>query len=660
MSDDFQSEINRYKEKYDTEPNSDAQQAHPLRFASDRKAAKPAQDALPEDPAEILRVAAARLQQDIEQDALRVQPQDVVRAAIEEARQQARQAPPQEMLPQEKIPFEAQPLPQDIPQDVPLPQDSPAEEESPETPLTEEILPEEERFSLAEEERPPVEGSKPTEYEDILTHERPSGFFGGLHYDLKYRLRPYFLKNNKASLKRWSMFTALGLALVLLFSGGIFAANKLVKLYAGEKVTGDPSLTEALEDNPNVKNIYEVTDAAGLNELLYGWQTKGDLMSDRNVINILLLGVDSNDGQMSGARADAIMIASLNKKTQKITLVSVMRDCYVYMRVGNSDRYDKLNHAYMWGGPELLQITIESLYKIKINNYVCVDFATFPKLIDELGGVNVTVTKRESDYNLKKFQHRLPVGNDVTLNGDQALMFSRIRKLDNDDQRARRQRAVISGIIQKTKSAQVGQLNAAVDILLKNVRTDLKSGEIFSWGTQALTQGWMQYDLGNYTAPSAAHRRDAHMTTSSYPNHKLWVWVADFPLSAQELQTLLYGESNIVLADDRQSPLQLMRPAANSGNSGQSSSNNNGGGSITTLRPSAQQSTNRPQPTNPQPSGSQPVNPPTDPPSGTQPTDPPTDPPSETQPTSPPTEPSTDPPTDPPTEPPTDPPPETE
>ena len=596
---EFQSELSQRLE-LQSAPQSQPEQQPELQPESEiqpeleiQPESEPQTEAVLEDPTEILRAASAKLQRDIEQEMRWDAPQDVVQAVLQEARLKARQAPQLQAV----------------------------------TALSEII------------------SVKPETavYEDVLTHERPLDFFGGLRHDFQYRVRPYFLRDNKKNLKRWIIFAVLILALVVLVSAGAFAGDKLRKLYGGEKVSGNPDLTAVMEEDPDVSTIYEVSDAKDINEMLYTWQTKGDLLSSRNVINILLLGVDSSDGQMSGARADAIMIASLNKKTQKITLVSVMRDCYVYMRVGNSDRYDKLNHAYMWGGPSLLQSTIESLYKIKINNYVCVDFATFPKLIDELGGVQVTVTKRESDYNLKKFQHRLPVGNNVTLDGEQALMFSRIRKLDSDDQRARRQREVIAAIIQKTKSAQVGQLNSAVDTLLKNVRTDLKSGEIISWGTQALTQGWMQYDLTNYTAPSEEHRRDARMTTTSYPSHRLWVWMADFPLSAQELQKLLYGESNIVLAENHQSPFQIMRPAANSGGSGQSGAqaNNNNNGAATESRSTGSQVTNNTQPTPPtetQPAESTAEHPPsdgvtTDPPvdSSTEPstdpqlTDPPTD-----------------------------------
>ncbi len=406
--------------------------------------------------------------------------------------------------------------------------------------------------------------------------ERPKGLIAGLKYDWENKAKPYLLKNNKKNLKRYMIYTVSGLLVLVLLTGGIYAGVLMNKLH-GKGPESDPGATIPVDDEVlNPKSMNEVTDPSGLNDWLYKWQNNGgELMKSKNVINVLLIGVDSTDGKMTSGRSDSIMIASVNKKTQKITMISVLRDCYVYMKIGDSERYDKLNHSYIWGGPDKLREVIESLYKIKLDYYVSVDFVTFPKLIDDLGGVTVKVTQRESDYNRTKFHHTLPVGDAVTLTGKEALMFSRIRKLDGDDHRARRQRDVISAIIKKSSQATVSQLNAAVGTLLDNILTDFSAGSILDLGTQALTQKWMDFEQAQYTAPSEEHRIDARMRTWAYSDRALDVWLADFVLSAKEVQTLLYGQSNIVVSENHNSPLGLTRQITPS-NPGHNANNNDG------------------------------------------------------------------------------------
>lgn len=181
------------------------------------------------------------------------------------------------------------------------------------------------------------------------------------------------------------------------------------------------------------------------------------LISDKNVRNILLIGCDKANGGSS--RSDSIMIASVNKKTGRITVCSILRDTHLYIP---GEREAKVNAAYAWGGANLLIQTIEHNFGIKIDDYATVNFEMFTAFVDGLGGVDVEVTENEADYinnrhryGKEKKPDAFESGESVHLNGYQALWYSRIRKLDSDFMRTQRQRKVITAIASKVK----GQIN---------------------------------------------------------------------------------------------------------------------------------------------------------------------------------------------------------
>ncbi len=181
------------------------------------------------------------------------------------------------------------------------------------------------------------------------------------------------------------------------------------------------------------------------------------LVSESHVKNILLIGADKEKGGAS--RSDSIMIASVNKRTGTITVVSVLRDTHLDIP-GN--RESKVNAAYAWGGANLLVQTIEQNFGIKIDDYATVNFEMFTALIDGLGGIEVDVTEDEADYINNRHRYgseekpeTVLSGENVHLTGYQALWYARIRKLDSDFNRTERQRKVISAIVEDVK----GKLN---------------------------------------------------------------------------------------------------------------------------------------------------------------------------------------------------------
>ena len=358
---------------------------------------------------------------------------------------------------------------------------------------------------------------------------------------------------------------AIVLAIILTLTAvlGVFVAQKFGLL--GDNIN-NIEYDDTIYDDGEFDDINIDIGSADFKQALKDWATQGNenKMSSKNVINVLLVGADK--GTNSG-NTDVMMLVSLNKKTKQLKLVSFLRDSYLYIESPNGSYCSKLNAAFSMGGPECLMQTIENNYKIEIDNYVMVNFESFVEIIDAMGGVSVDVQKYEADYNYKKFKVELPYGEDVTLNGKQALCFCRIRGCDSDGDvsRTRRQRQVIESIINRVTTASIGDLNKYIDILLPYVDTGYSKTQILTLGVQALTGKWFNYERTQLQMP------DEESRTSGSAN--AWIWVVDYQLAAHKLQTELYGQSNIKLNEGRTSIIDVYRGANYKGDYSNNSSN---------------------------------------------------------------------------------------
>ena len=192
-----------------------------------------------------------------------------------------------------------------------------------------------------------------------------------------------------------------------------------------------------------------------------------------------------------------------------------------------------------------------------------VDTDSFPLLIDALGGVDVNVTEKEATYLNSTWREWSFTGNPVSfksgmnhLNGEKALMFCRIRKLDSDVGRTERQRRVISAVMSSFKDASLSKINNAINTLLPNVKTSMSNSEMVSFATKAVSNGWLKYPISQETMPTESTGK-----TGTAGNGQS-VWLIDYEAAAHELQMLLYGKSNIKLSEDRSSPISLKSTAA--------------------------------------------------------------------------------------------------
>lgn len=215
------------------------------------------------------------------------------------------------------------------------------------------------------------------------------------------------------------------------------------------------------------------------------------LLKDDEVVNILLIGADKRATQTSSGRSDSLMIATIDMKNKQLKLTSLMRDMYVNIPGHISNR---LNAAYSLGGVSLLYQTLATNFFIQLDGYVLVDFEAFTNVIDQIGGVDITITESEYEhlidyYDNNKTVRTLQPGKN-TMTGKQALYYSRIRKEGNGDfRRTERQRTVMQAIFTKVKSLSLTETYDMMKSVMPYITTDLNDSEIISYMKSVLMMG---------------------------------------------------------------------------------------------------------------------------------------------------------------------------
>ena len=427
------------------------------------------------------------------------------------------------------------------------------------------------------EDSEPIVELEPFEPDDVYTYEEDTAYEDDSSYYIsddsaEYNINTSHIpaKKEKNPFKRLSNWfnnlpknkkiivsaIAIFLAMVITFTSviAVFVYSKVDKMVYGDEI--DQELDQIYQD-PVFDEIEVDIGSSDFKQALIDWATTNNdkHMSSKNVLNVLLIGADSRNGTNTG-NTDVMMLLSLNRKTKKITIASFLRDSYLYVKGDSHDYCTKLNAAFSMGGPDCLIQTIENNYKIEIDNYVMVNFKTFEKIIDEMGGVDVPkIEQFESDYNVKKHGIPLPVGENVTLDGAEALCFVRNRSCygEGDIRRSQNQRIVIDSIMNKVKSASVSDLNRYIDILMPQVMTGFKKSEIISIGSKAIMGGWAGYERTQLQVPSDDNCQQG--------SAGMWIWVVDYQQAAHDLQMTLYGQSNIVIPENRTSLLDIYNGA---------------------------------------------------------------------------------------------------
>ena len=236
---------------------------------------------------------------------------------------------------------------------------------------------------------------------------------------------------------------------------------------------------------------------------------------DSKVFNIYISGIDTYGSISTVSRSDVNIIMTVNMNTHKILLTTTPRDAYVKIPDGGADQYDKLTHAGIYG-VETSEKTLENLYGINIDYYARINFTSFLKLIDQLGGVTV---HNDQAFTSLHGKFDFPVG-DIQMNSEQALGFVRERySLDGgDNDRGKNQEKVISAIVNKLASLNsVSNFTSIVNNLQDSVQTNmyldtinalantqLDSGSKFTVTSQAVTGTGSTGQLTSYAMPNSS------------------------------------------------------------------------------------------------------------------------------------------------------------
>ena len=399
------------------------------------------------------------------------------------------------------------------------------------------------------ERRPRVQGQRVYEHPN-RRKPRPNDPDRNGQRRRKPAAKPTANKKKKWSKKKKALLIAIVIIGFLLIVLGAIVAIIFHYINMIDVVTDDEDNFEILSsiepeerDIKNSRPDSPEADKKALEEALRKnmLENAEDLVSDDNVINILLIGCDARSKNARG-RSDSMILLSINKNTKKVILTSFLRDTWVKIPGVGSQR---LNAAYVFGGPKLLIRTMEANFHIRIDKYARVNFYSFMDTIDAVGGVDIEVTDEELEYLNDYVRHQnrllgksnldegtLTKSGKYTLNGVQALAYSRIRYVGTDFARTQRQRNVLEEIFRKARNMGLIEMNDFLEKLLPNITTNLEKGQIFSLILNA--SSYLSYDRKEQSVPNL----------SSFKNlviDGMMVLGIDFEKYNKELKESIYG-----------------------------------------------------------------------------------------------------------------------
>lgn len=299
------------------------------------------------------------------------------------------------------------------------------------------------------------------------------------------------------------------------------------------------------------------------------------------ILNIALFGLDERgetdetltaNGKTKSFHSDAIIILTIDRRDKsnpRVKMSSLARDTLVYVEGYNSkNSMTKLAHAFQYGynkakaadkedkytqadykreGAKTAIKTINYNFHMNITEYMYVNFVEFMDIIDYVGGVTINVQQRElNELNKHVRAMEKECGRDLTqvkkageqtLNGGQALAYSRIRKIDSDLKRTNRQRDVLKGVFNKVKTTPINKLPDVIAKMLSLCHTTLTSEEILELGTWAVTNS---PEIINYTLPDTSVKAN-WIWEGTHPNYN-WVWIYDLDYASALLIDFIFDK----------------------------------------------------------------------------------------------------------------------
>lgn len=264
-------------------------------------------------------------------------------------------------------------------------------------------------------------------------------------------------EKRKTKKKRKTLNTILIISM-LLFSGiVVFAINLSLEANKAANKMYVPLDEDEKENSTNFDNVKAVDSA----------------------FTIILAGIENQQDEKYG-RSDLLIVATVNPKAQKISMVSIPRDTRIYIE--ELGREDKINHAYSSGGINYIIHSLEKLLDLPIDYYVSTDFQGFEDIVDTVGGVDVEVPFTFKAQLTDSLKWKTYTKGHMYLNGNEALAYVRMRKNDQEGDIGRnsRQKEVIQDIINKATSLRnIAKIDDMIEDIGENVKTNIPPSEYF-------------------------------------------------------------------------------------------------------------------------------------------------------------------------------------
>ncbi len=265
------------------------------------------------------------------------------------------------------------------------------------------------------------------------------------------------------------------------------------------------------------------------------------------ITNIALFGVDTRDTSADSGRSDTIIILTLDQDKNIIKMTSILRDSKVSID-GHGE--NKINAAYAYGGPALAIKTLNETFNLDIKEYITVNFSQLATIINAVGGVTLTLSQAEVDMaNALALQYfpgttTIAAAGEVNLTGEQAVSYSRIRKIDSDNARATRQQKVLSAAFGKIKSMSKTDYPHFIRQFLGTAETSLSYSEILGLSPIALTD----FSIEQYTVPDATYETDLW---GGIDSDGVWYYIYNLDEAAKRIHTAIYGDDAFTGATDK-------------------------------------------------------------------------------------------------------------
>ena len=295
-------------------------------------------------------------------------------------------------------------------------------------------------------------------------------------------------KGNKTRKILITLIVILSIILAIMVSALIYVENLFGAINRpGNSATLSSSEEAALYEDENGLDIGDAnaeTMPDQLDILADGSQLIGD---SEDIVNILLMGQDTRNPNQRGL-ADTMIVCTINKKSNSMIMTSFLRDMYVQIQAKNGGFYfQRINTTYPVGGIDLVYRTLEQNFGVAVDHYVEIDFAGFQNVVDALGGVDIKLTAAEAKHMSKgnTFGHSFTEGINH-LNGEEALSYARIRKIDSDFGRTNRQRTVLNKLFDKVKNMSLSDANKLVKTVLPLITTDMTNSDITKYVVELL------------------------------------------------------------------------------------------------------------------------------------------------------------------------------